>query len=45
MERRKLIMNHETFKEALLEKIIKLLKECNDISLLDLILKLLKKSM
>ena len=38
-------MKHETFKEALIEKIIKLLKQCNDISLLDLIHKLLKKSM
>jgi hypothetical protein len=44
-ERRKLIMNHETFREALIEKIIDRLKRCNDISLLDLILKLLEKSM
>ena len=45
MERRKLIMNYETYKEALIEKIIELLKRCNDISLLDLIHKLLEKSM
>lgn len=44
-ERRKLIMKHETYKEALILEIIELLKKCNDISLLDLIRKLLKKSM
>lgn len=38
-------MNYETHKEALIEKIIELLKGCDDISLLDLIHKLLKKSM
>ena len=34
----------ETIKSQYIEAIIKLLKECNDISLLDLIHKLLKKS-
>ena len=38
-------MKHQEFKEALVEKIIDRLKQCNDISLLDLILKLLDKSM
>ncbi len=38
-------MKHETYKEALILEIIELLKKCNDISLLDLIRKLLKKSM
>ena len=38
-------MKHETYKEALIEKIIERLKRCNDISLLDLIHKLLIKSM
>jgi hypothetical protein len=38
-------MKHETFKEALINKIVKRLKQCNDISLLDLIYKLLEKSM
>ena len=37
-------MNYETYKETLIDEIINLLKECNDISLLDLIRKLLKKS-
>lgn len=32
-------------KETLIEEIVKLLGRCNDISLLDLILRLLKKSM
>ena len=38
-------MNYETYKETLIDKIANLLRECNDISLLDLILKLLEKSM
>lgn len=38
-------MKHETYKEALILDIIKHLNKCNDISLLDLIQKLLKKSM
>lgn len=38
-------MKHQEIKEALIEKIIDLLKRCNDISLLDLILKLLEKGM
>ena len=38
-------MQHKTYKEALIKKIIELLKRCNDISLLDLIKKLLEKSM
>lgn len=38
-------MKHQEIKEALVEKIIARLKRCNDISLLDLILKLLNKSM
>lgn len=37
-------MKHEIYKEALINKIIELIKRCNDISLLDLILKLLEKS-
>ena len=37
-------MEHQTYKEALIKKIIDLLKQCNDISLLDLIHKLLDKS-
>lgn len=32
-------------KEELIQKIIELLKECNDIPLLDLILKLLRESL
>ena len=38
-------MQHNELKEALIGKITDLLKRCNDISLLDLILKLLEKSM
>ena len=38
-------MEHKTYKEALIKKIVELLKRCNDISLLDLIHKLLEKSM
>ncbi len=38
-------MKYESYKEALINKIIKLLKQCDDISLLDLIHKLLEKSM
>lgn len=37
-------MNYETHKEVLINKIIERLKRCNDISLLDLIHKLLEKS-
>ena len=37
-------MNYETYKEAIIEEIVVLLRKCNDISLLDLIRKLLKKS-
>ena len=37
-------MNYETYKETLIVEIIELLKICNDISLLDLIKKLLEKS-
>jgi len=37
-------MNHETFKENLVKEIIELIDKCNDISLLDLIRQLLKKS-
>ena len=37
-------MTHETFKENLVKEIIELINKCNDISLLDLIQKLLKKS-
>lgn len=38
-------MKYETYKEALINQIIELLKRCNDVSLLDLIRKLLEKSL
>lgn len=38
-------MQYETHKEALINEINELLRKCKDISLLDLIHKLLKKSM
>ena len=37
-------MKHETYKETLINEIFNLLNRCNDISLLDLIHKLLEKS-
>lgn len=35
----------QNFKETLVKKIIARIEQCNDLSLLDLILKLLEKSM